>query len=377
MTKIAFFTPDFIAYPRGASEKDSLGSLLNLKKKGFDVTIVMFADKWSKKYPDKIQEFKKKFKNVHVIYFKKSKNLKRLKKFYRLDGYTDQYFNEENIQEIKNIFKNFNPELIWLDFTYMWPISKLFKSSKIIIRSKNFEPFHFISENGFSFTNILKFIPKFFSEIKSVLTADIFLSITPKEKNIYSLISKKCRLYPLSFLNNNDNIYIKNKDNINLFFSGSTYNVNHNKKALLFTLNKVLKELKKQDIKFNFFITGSKLPKNINLENYEGVYYNGFIPEEKMKEFYMKMDANIAPIISGAGMQSKIFQPMALGLPTFTFKKGISGFDFRESIDFIDLNNLENLKILKEKERLDEISNNCFNKSKKILNYKFEDVIKA
>jgi hypothetical protein len=367
--KVIFFTPDFIARPIGASEKDSLGSLKNFKDLGYEITLVIFAHDWVFKYVNEINDLEKKVDELKIIVFKKSKLKNRLTSIFRLDGYTDQYFNEKTVLELTEMYGNKYYDLVWLDFTYMWPLKNIFSESKIIIRSKNFEPLHFISENKKNIINFIKFIPKLLSEIKSVRSSDVFLAITPKEKKLYSLFKSKVKLYPLSYLKNNRYIYENNKIK-NVFFSGGSYNVKHNLNALKYIINNILPILINNNITLN--ITGSKIPqKFLNLNN-EFLIFHGFLDEKDFVNFYRKMDVNLAPIISGHGMQSKIFEPMSLGIPTLTFKTGLRGYDYVKELEYLELS--ENLNTIFSSENLKKISKKTFEKSQKLFDYNFSEL---
>ena len=367
--KIIFFTPDFIARPIGASEKDSLGSLKNFKDLGYEITLVIFISKWALKYKKEIFDLEKKVNELKIIEFKKSKLKNRITNIYRLDGFTDQYFNEETVSELTEMYGNKYYDLVWLDFTYMWPLKNIFSDSKIIIRSKNFEPLHFISENKKYTINFIKFIPKLLSEIKSVRSSDVFLAITPKERKLYSLFKSKVKLYPLSYLKNNSYIYKNNKIK-NAFFSGGSYNVKHNLYALKYIINEILPILINNNITLN--ITGSKIPEHLLNINSEFLIFHGFIDEKDFINFYKKMDVNIAPIISGHGMQSKIFEPMSLGIPTLTFKEGLRGYNFEEGEDYLEIK--KSLSYITQIDKLQMISKKSFEKSREIFKYNFEEI---
>lgn len=367
--KIIFFTPDFIARPIGASEKDSLGSLKNFIDLGYEITLVIFAYSWVFKYVNEINDLEKKVDELKIIEYKKSKLKNRLTNVFRLDGYTDQYFNEETVFELNEMYGNKHFDLVWLDFTYMWPLKKIFSDSKIIIRSKNFEPLHFISENKKNILNFIKFIPKLLSEIKSVRISDTFLAITPKEKKLYRLFKSNVKLYPLSYLKNNHYQYI-NREVENVFFSGGSYNVKHNLDALIYILEEILPFLKKKNITLN--ITGSKVPRSLLEIDDEFLKFWGYIDEKDFLNFYRSMDVNIAPIISGYGMQSKIFEPMSIGIPTLTFKKGLRGYAFSGGSEYLDLK--ENLNDILFAHKVQKVSINSFKKSKKFFDYNFFEI---
>ncbi len=109
-------------------------------------------------------------------------------------GYWDGAAFEYADPEIKAIFSReldeFKPDAVWFDYTYLWPLYKIAKKNKIPIytRSINFEPMHFLDEDGHSWWNYLKSIPKFVSEYLTTRMSDKIFAITPKEAEIYNYL---------------------------------------------------------------------------------------------------------------------------------------------------------------------------------------------
>ena len=56
------------------------------------------------------------------------------------------------------------------------------------------------------------------------------------------------------------------------------------------------------------------------------VMYEGFVPH--VVAFWSGMDIAIAPSLFGAGMQQKVFEPIALGIPTITSRHGLATYPF-------------------------------------------------
>jgi len=238
------------------------------------------------------------------------------------------------VDVFKRELDEFKPDAVWVEYTTLWPLYKYAKRRNvpIITRSINFEAFHFLDEDGFGPINLLKFISKFFGEIMTIRKSDFLLAITPKEERTYKKFgAKKTAVLPLRALPQflAEEKQIKDKEKLNVFFMGSTYNVSHNKKAL----EKVVKEIiplvnKKYPNKFLFHITGGKLPKDFDNLFSDNTTYHGFVPDRDI--FLEDMDIALTPSLFGAGMQQKIFEPIARGIPTVASTRGLAGYPFKD-----------------------------------------------
>ena len=56
--------------------------------------------------------------------------------------------------------------------------------------------------------------------------------------------------------------------------------------------------------------------------------YRGYV--NKYEDLMKEMDIAISPSISGRGMQQKIFEPLARGIPTISSDKGMQGYQFED-----------------------------------------------
>ena len=262
--------------------------------------------------------------------------VKRIIRTWYLDGAAFEYSEPEIQTKLQQTLNSFQPDSVWFDYTYLWPLYHMVRARRIpiVTRSINFEPTHFLEEDGRSFVNYLKFLPKVLSEYTVVRGSDFIFAITPKEAGIYKKLgARNVAVLPLRGLTNCllDPVPVKESSTLNVFFSGSTYNVVHNRKALEFILTQIIPETQKQfPGQFRFHIFGGKVPPSFDTYFGVDVIKHGFLASEEFGRLMHTMDIAIAPSLYGAGMQQKIFEPLARGLPTVTSPRGLAGYPFKD-----------------------------------------------
>jgi len=333
--KVLIITPRFPFFEKGACEQDRVAGIKIFLEKGFEVVVICKA------LENEIAlatEFEKKFgiKIIPVTY-KFSKNIKRFLNPLYWDGAAYEYFDKEIQKIVEQELDYFKPDFVYFDYTFLWPLYNLVKKKRLPIatRSINFEPLHFLEEDGYSVKSLLMFLPKLLSEFISLRRSDIFFSISPKEQKIYGRLGKKVINLPLrslsKFLDWRYNL-AEARSRLNVFFAGSTYNVKHNKRALELILRKIAPAAEREyPDRFFFHIIGSKFPDD--LKKYldgKNIKYHGFVPNEELDDFYNNMDIALIPSLAGAGMQQKVFEPLARGIPTITSARGLAGYQFED-----------------------------------------------
>jgi len=378
--KILIISPRFPFPAKGAGEQDRLEGFRQLKRLGAEIKIL--SKIFSHQDKHQIEEFcKKEGLVVDLIYyeFDKKKSVKdylaRIIKPRLWDGSANEYASKDTKQAFEKNILDFRPNVVWFEFTYLWPLYRIARkyNKKIVVRSHNFEPNHFIQEDGYSILNIFKFAIKFINEFISTRSVDALFAISPKEREIYKRMGvKKVETLPLRSLSKLIGVWNQNgvlsKVPLKAFFSGSTYNVSHNKKTLEFLLKKVFPELNKRE--FTFYVIGSKFPSNLRKYLSENVIYTGYV--NNMNNFISDMDIAITPSLMGAGMQQKIFEPIARGISTITSKRGLAGYDFVPGEDLLIADGatgfVEGLNKIKDVNLRVRLSENSLSKSKKIFN---------
>lgn len=345
--KILVITPRF-PYPEfGACEQDRAEGVRQLQSLGFEVEVIGMCFNWQN--ISAIQEFWKK-EGIHVypsVYrFAGTTGITgHIKKLFFfithpwcLDGSALEYARHDVRHLVQSRIDLFRPDYVWFDYTYLWPLYSIVKRSglPIIVRSINFEADHFLDEDGKSFFNYLKYIPKYFTEKITAIKADVLFSISPREEAKYiALGAMHVTNLPLRALQHKLGTHEpRHTDTLHVFFSGSTYNVSHNRRALEFIVKDIAPAVfKKHGAAFVFHITGGKFPKDFEPYVRDNVVYEGFVDD--METFLQSMDIALVPSFFGAGMQQKIFEPLARGFPTITHARGLGGYPFEPKTDFL------------------------------------------
>lgn len=333
LKKILVITPRFPLPALGACEQDRFEGIKQLKRLGFEVSVVSRV--FSFQPNEEIEKFSKDYGiPVKLIPYENKFGLRRFLNPFYWDGAAYEYSLPSLKKTLAGVLADFKPDLVWADYTYLWPLYGILRKRKIpiITRSINFEPSHFLQEDGWSFFNLFKAVSKFAGEITAVLKSDFLFAITPKEEKIYRrLVAKNIAVLPLrglSFCLGERGRVVGDKKPLNVFFAGSTYTVSHNKKALELILKKIAPTVaKKVPGGFIFHITGRKFPEEFRPFLGKSVVYHGAIG--KWEEFLEDMDIAVVPSLYGAGMQQKIFEPLARGIPTVTSSRGLAGYPFK------------------------------------------------
>ena len=329
--RILVITARFPLPALGACEQDRFEGVKQLKRLGFEIAVV--AKIFSFQPKEEIEKFSREFGiPVKTLPYENKFSLRKILNPLYWDGAAYEYSHKSMKDAVESEVERFRPDLIWVDYTYLWPLYSIFKKREIpiIVRSINFEPSHFLQEDGYSFLNLVKFLSKFAGEMITVKKNDFLFAITPKEERLYrGLGAKNAATLPLRGLAGRlkGGRQIKDAEVLNVFFAGSTYSVSHNRKALELIVKKVapLAERKKPG-KFTFHITGRKFPNELKSYLSEKVIYRGLIND--WNSFTDEMDIAIVPSLYGAGMQQKIFEPLCLGIPTVASSRGLAGYPF-------------------------------------------------
>ncbi|KKR07417.1 MAG: glycosyl transferase family 1 protein [Candidatus Peregrinibacteria bacterium GW2011_GWC2_39_14] len=350
MKKILIVTPKFPYPSYGACEQDRAAGIEMFKKMGYEVMVVTKI--YSEEYKKDVEEVTKKlhikiipvcYKYLHIAmsWRKIIFGLKRLFQPWYWDGAAFEYSEPEIQHELRNALESFRPDIVWFDYTYLWPLYKMVRCRRIplITRSINFEPNHFLEEDGRSIINYFKFLPKLLTEFIMSRLSNVVCAITPQEAELYKKIgARRVVILPLRGLSHllMRTQEIHDRVPLNVFFSGSTYNVAHNRKALEFLLKQIVPDVQsKFPNQFIFHIFGGKIPKGLSKYFIRGVVKHDYLPQDAFEDLMTQMDIAIAPSLYGAGMQQKIFEPLSRGFPTITSARGLAGYPFKENIHLL------------------------------------------
>lgn len=341
--KILVITPKFPLPATGACEQERLAGIQQLKQLGFKVRVIAKIFDWQNK--GQIKDWAKdNGVEADLIEYEFTKNKKGREKINQVirkivnplnwDGAAHEYAAKNTHKFVSRIAEEWRPDIVWFDYTYLWPVYKIFQNRNIpiITRSINFEPLHFLHEDGVNLKNLLKFLPKMISELIIIRRSNFIFAITPKEEKMYKILgAKNISVLPLRSLPKlfkKDRI-IGNKKILHLFFMGASYNVHHSRKAVELIIKDVAPVLQKKfPDKFIFHILGKKLPVNLKKYCTDNVVEEGFVDD--LEKFLEDMDIAVIPSIMGAGMQQKIFEPLVRGISTVTSPRGLAAYPFKD-----------------------------------------------
>ena len=344
--KILVVTPRFPYPEAGACQQDRAEGIRQLKRLGFDVRVLTKIFDWQD--PEIIKNvWKNEGVVVETVPYKyqrlsKKEKIKMALKFalrpWLLDPSTFEYRDSEFQGLLTEELENVTPDYVWFDYTYTWPLFSLVqqKGIPVIFRSITYEVDNFLEEDGKSIINYLKVLPKMYSERKATREASVAFAITPREQKKYQKFRKQgVFVLPLRSLHNKLGTHTPRvTDILHIVYSGSTFSVEHNYRALKFILTelapRVLKDFGK---KFTFHITGAKFPEEFQSYLNECVLYHGFV--DNLESFLKDMDIALAPSFFGAGMQQKIFEPLSRGFPTVTHERGLAEYPFNPGEDVL------------------------------------------
>jgi len=169
---------------------------------------------------------------------------------------------------------------------------------------------------------------------------------------------------------------VVDEKNIISFFGRMNYNPNID--AVVYFINKIWPKLKNKVKEAKFYVIGYRPNLKIKkLSNNKNIVVTGFL-----KDPYNLLSQSkiiIAPMVSGAGIQNKILDAMALGKCVITTSFGAGGIVGRNGVNFIVKDNpdefaKELIKLWNDKEKRDEIGKNAKNLVKK--NYRWQKTTK-
>ena len=340
--KILIITPKLPFPKTGACEQDRGYGIEDMIRLDYDVRVIA---KISQANISRAEEESKRL-NIQITavpYRDRSKKsafeiIGRLIRPWTWDGAAYEYYEPVIQAEVEKALNEFQPDLVWFEYSFLWPLYSMIqkKGIPIITRSQNFEPKHFLQEDGASIVNLLKFIPKLYSEYLISKKSDLVLSITPQEELKYKKLGANVRNLPLRGLPHllALNREIAEADPLHVFFFGSTYNVHHNRNALRFLLTQIVPLVnQKAPGAFAFHILGAKIPSDLESLCIGNIAYEGFVQD--LNAFLDKMDIAVIPSLMGAGMQQKIFEPLARGISAVISPRGMVGYAFIPGHEYV------------------------------------------
>ncbi len=332
--RILVITPKLPYPPSGADEQDRYFGIQQLVELGHQVRIVAKVATHQTRDQVVAMQSALSIAPIRLVPYVHRLRLTRLLNPYYLDGAAFEFTDPKLVNALDGVRSEFDPEAVWVDGSYAWPAAEwsLRNGLKTIVRSVNVESYHILSDEGYSFPNIVRAVAKFAGERRLAQIGVRIAAITPVERDFYERSgAREALVLPLralpSILARGQHKARREASPLNIFYSGSTYSVAHNLAAATFVIREIVPLLRValQD-KFRLYITGAKLPEPLLSRLPPMVEYVGYVSD--YPTFLSRMDIALAPSLGGAGMQQKIFEPLALGIPTVTSARGIAGYPF-------------------------------------------------
>lgn len=214
-------------------------------------------------------------------------------------------------------------DLIWVDTQFYLPLFRNTVKQPIVIRSVNFEPRHVLAED-YSYLRYFKALAKTLTELRASRIGRV-VGISPRDLKDYNKLGIKTSLLPLRqlpfILQSN---YVPIKDLKSLYFTGSSYDVLHNRRNLMFILNEIAPKLNLLTPEIRIKVSGNRYP--IDLRASDNVLQVGFLSDLQSR---LKGSLSVlVPYSGGAGMQSKAFESLSIGANIIANPDVIAGYPF-------------------------------------------------
>ena len=343
--RVLVLTPYLPWPPTGACQQDRVAGIEQLRSFGCEVEVIAKIDRHHEQVLTELQQ--RLPYRVTGVPYRRAQSFSRWQRFCwqarrlvlprYLDGAAYEYADPLYVETVRATLERFRPEIVWVDYTYLWAVYPLLRSYgvRIVTRSANFEPLHYLEEAGRGLRQYLMYLPKWFGERRAALASDVVCAITPQEAERYRKLGvKQVVTLPLRALpkllarDPHQDPPLDAQGRVHLFFAGSTYQVAHNAKALQFLLDEVVPLLRERfSAKWVLHIIGGKVPTVVR-ERYaaEDVRFEGFV--EDLDTFLRAMHVAVIPSLAGAGMQQKLFEPLTRGFPVITHARALAGYSF-------------------------------------------------
>lgn len=267
--RILVLTP-WVPYPvTGACQQDRFNGFKQMQAMGHEVHVIAKIHPWQPRAEAESVFAVEGISLTLIPYVKNHWQLlfSRLPQIIRepalIDGAALEYTDPAYEALVKDAIERFKPDLIWIEYTLLWPVLRLIKPYGIptIMKSSLNEPANCRDENGWSLTSIIKSLPKYSGETIAATESDFIFGITPVEEEWYrSRGAKHTGTLPLRGLSRClTRKTHHHKDVLDVVFLSSNYNMGHNRDALLYLLQEILPRVRSRAPgKFRFHLTGSK-----------------------------------------------------------------------------------------------------------------------
>ncbi len=147
--------------------------------------------------------------------------------------------------------------------------------------------------------------------------------------------------------------------------------------AVQYFSSEILPLIKKENPEVQFIVVGTNPSKTLQ-ELYPEVIFTGYVP--RIHDYLSRASVAVAPMRSGSGMQIKIIEAMATGIPVVTTSYGIGGINAQHNQHFFVEDNAEDfartvIRLLKDKDLREKTAIYARNYIQE--NYSWESSVKA
>jgi hypothetical protein len=335
--RILVMTAPFPFAEKGACPQDRTEGVKQLIRLGYEVRVVaMCRPRDLTLLADAEKEIGVPITPI-VYTFKREQRPSLMRRLVRLfnprywDGAAFEFSDPQTKHTFQSVVKQFRPDIVWFDYTYLWPLYPIARQSgaKIVTRSINYEPQHFLDEDAPGFLGRIKYWSKVLSEEQVIRESDHLFSITHREEDLYrSMGATHVSTLPLRALPRyiGKNSMVHDRHPLNVFFMGANYKITHMRDALSFILSEVIPQIEsKYPGVFCFHAVGANAPEAMINSAPPSFHYHGYVRD--LEVFLSDMDIALAPSLMGAGMQQKVWEPIVRGIPTITSPRALAGYN--------------------------------------------------
>lgn len=392
--KILLVTPVFPMPETGCDQADRAGGMRQLVRLGYEVTVITkvgvhvdheYLKRAAESLGIRLVTVPYRYSMRQISRSQRIVNhLGKLKNPLYLDGAAYEYAEPEIQRIYREQIESFKPDIAWFDYSYLWPLYSTAqrRGIPIVTRSLNFEPTHFLEEDGRSLVNYLKYIPKLLSEIITIWKSTLIIALSPHEASVYRRWgAKRIIVVPLRGLPAliRENHMIRQGPPLHVFFMGSTYSVAHNERGLDMVSGAIAQRAGREySGAFVFHISGSRIPaKYIPRFNGTTIINEGYIDADKFDEYMDRMDIALSPSPKWVGMQQKVYEPLCRGIPLITPRCNLGGYSFEDGVQYMAADTVdtyfEKLLALRDLELRTKLSRNSIEVSSKIFTWEAND----
>ena len=268
-------------------------------------------------------------------------------------------------RSFKHFFLKINPDIAYFQFVRMGEFAKIISCKKVLdfqdCLSKNMER---RKENaGFLKRIIFSFeaerLRRYEDAMLNIFDATTIITetdkqlINSKQRNKIQIIENGVGEDFLSY----NNVFEKEYD---IIFSGNM-SYSPNVMAASFLVRDIMPLVWKKFPKCKVVLAGSSPTKEVESQSNDKVVVTGWV--EDMKEYYAKSRVFIAPMQIGTGLQNKLLEAMAIGLPCITTSLANNALKSQPNKEILVADNQQDLandiiELLSNQELYDKISFN-------------------